>query len=829
MTCLRLLRNGILLATACWGLAGPNAQRAEAQQELLPDIVPWVRDDASYLVNWDLSAGRIRFQTMFANIGDGLFQIRTQSAGSGAATIPLWQRVFQGVDNGPLYTDYTIGSTLNFHQLHGHIHFDDFSEFQLLEAIISPEGVVTVGNLVANEVKTSYRIHDSAPIPDPTYAGAISYPSSNTGLFQNISVGYGDVYSHGTDGQSISLAGVPVGPSYWLRQIVDPTNVLREKDETNNSVEILIDLKDVGQAVRHLDGTLVKPGDVAPPKPGDLTGNRIIDVADWLAFKAAADASLTGVNDQAAMSLGDLDLDRTHSLSDLLLFRKYFDGANGAGAFASLGQVPEPSTLLLCGGALGVFALRRRLMYAGRAGGRHSLAAGLAIGICLACSEQADARIPLYVQNFNSLTLGPNVDETAPVDATAWTQTPPAGWTVDDSGVPYVNDPTRGVAEWEGWSFAQKTWWSAAAGDQGRSLFTLGQGNVAVADPDEWDDKGAPIATTPFAGYYNARMSTGAISLAGVSAGAAQLTFSSSWRAECCDEGPSSANNQTASIQASYDGGAFVDVMRWESDESSSFYKPDATNETVVVNLNNPAGAGNVKLKFGLLNAANDWWWAIDNVEVFTPTVLEVDTQTGLMTIVGGNDLTGYEIKSPSGSLNTAGWLAGNLDAQNLGSSTPTAADFNNDNAVNAADLELWNASFASSDAGDANGDGLTDGADLLLWQRQFGNAIAVGDSWETVFVGNKQIAEFFLQGDSSFGSRAIGLGYNTALDARDLTFSYTSADGLQLAGIVRYLPAARALEATMNVPEPALLPMSLAAVCGLAWRRPQVSRRWMA
>ncbi|MBA4105975.1 MAG: hypothetical protein C0485_09470 [Pirellula sp.] len=826
MTCLRLLRNGILLTAACWGLSGPNVRLAEAQQELLPDIVPWVRDYASYLVNWDISAGRIRFQTMFANIGDGLFQIRTQSAGSGTPTIPLWQRVFKGVDNGPLYTDYTIGSTLNFHQLHGHIHFDDFSEFQLLEAIISPEGVVTVGDLVANEVKTSYRITDSAPIPDSQYAGKISYPSSNTGLFQNISAGYGDVYSHGTEGQSISLAGVPVGPSYWLRQIVDPTNVLREKDETNNSIEILIDLNDVGQAVRHLNGTLVKPGDVAPPKPGDLTGNRIIDINDWLAFKAAAAASLTGVNDQVAMSLGDLDLDRTHSLSDLLLFRKYFDGANGAGAFASLGQVPEPSTLLLCGGALGFFALRRRLLRSGRDGGRHSLAAGLTIVICLACGEQADARIPLYVQNFDSLTLGPNVDETAPVDSTAWTQTPPAGWSVDDSGVPYVNDPSRGVAEWEGWSFAQKTWWSAAAEDQGRSQFTLGQGNVAVADPDEWDDKGAPIATTPFAGYYNARMSTGAISLAGVAAGAAKLTFSSSWRAECCDEGPENTNNPTASIQASYDGGAFVEVMRWESDEDSAFYKPDATNETVVVNLNNPIGAGNVKLKFGLLNAANDWWWAIDNLEVFTPTVLEVDTQTGLMTIVGGNDLTGYEIKSPSGSLNTAGWLAGNFDAQNLGTTVRTRGDFNGDSSVTSADLPVWNSAYGVGPEGDANSDGQTDGADLLIWQREFGNTIEPGESWETVFSGNKQLAEFFLKGDSSFASKSIGLGYNTTLDAHDLSFSYTSADGLQLTGIVRYLPTPPAVSASNMVPEPALLPMSLAAVCGLARRRQQVSCR---
>lgn len=829
MTCSTSIRFGRLLTAACLSLAALSTERAVAQQELLPDIVPWVRSDASYLVNWDISAGRIRFQTMFANIGDGLFQIRTESAGSGAPTIPLWQRVFKGVDNGPLYTDYAIGSTLNFHQAHGHIHFDDFSEFQLREAVVSPTGVVTVGNLVANEVKTSYRIHDSAPIPNPAYAGAVSYPSSNTGLFQNISRGYGDVYSHGTEGQSISLAGVPFGPSYWLRQIVDPTNVIHEKDETNNLIEILIDLNDIGKAVRHLDGTLVKPGDVAPPRPGDLTGNRVIDIDDWLAFKAAAAANLAGVNDQTALSLGDLDLDRTHSLSDLLLFRKYFDAANGAGAFAALDNVPEPSSLLLGGAALGFLGLARRLTRQRADASVRCVIVGLATASCLVAVESAEARVPLYVQNFDSLTLGPNVDETAPVDATAWTQTPPVGWTVDDSGVPYVNDPTRGVAEWEGWSFAEKTWWAAAAGDQQRSQFTLGQGNVAVADPDEWDDKGAPIATTPFAGYYNARMSTGDISLAGVSAGAAKLTFSSSWRAECCDEGPNSTNNQTASIQASYDGGAFVEVMRWESDSNSSSYKPDATNETVVVNLNNPAGASNVKLKFGLLNAANDWWWAIDNLEVFTPTVLEVNPQTGLMTIVGGNDLTGYEIKSPSGSLNTAGWLAGNLDAQNLGSAVPTAADFSNDNAVGAADLAQWNAAFGASATGDANGDGLTDGADLLLWQRQFGNSIAVGDSWETVFVGNKQIAEFFLQGDSSFSSQAIGLGYNTTLDARDLTFTYTSADGLQLTGIVRYLSAGQASEAAATVPEPSTPLISLIVFCSLARRGHQVSCRRMA
>ena len=66
MTCSTSIRFGRLLTAAWLSLAALSAERAVAQQELLPDIVPWVRSDASYLVNWDISAGRIRFQTMFA-------------------------------------------------------------------------------------------------------------------------------------------------------------------------------------------------------------------------------------------------------------------------------------------------------------------------------------------------------------------------------------------------------------------------------------------------------------------------------------------------------------------------------------------------------------------------------------------------------------------------------------------------------------------------------------------------------------------------------------------------------------------------------------------
>ncbi|MEX0611577.1 MAG: lysyl oxidase family protein [Pirellulales bacterium] len=775
--------------------------------------MPWVREDAPYLVNWDITSGNLRMQTMFANIGDGLLQLRTDLAGTGGATTPLTQRVFSGVDNGPIFQDYFVESAVNFHQDHGHIHFENFSEFQLLEALTDPSGVVTVGNLAANTVKTSYNISDTNPIPDPLYAGKVSYPSPSTsrGFFQNISVGWGDVYSHGTPGQSISLVGVPFGPKYWLRQTVDPTNVLREKSETNNSFEILIDLNHPGEAIRHLDSSFVQPGDVAPLPPGDLTGDRLINILDWTAFKAAATADLTGVSDEMALMLGDLNLDGKHSLSDVLLFRQYFDEAQGAGAFAAIQQVPEPSTVVLGGAAIILLLARRHVVRRPRA--KWFCFAVLAVS-CAEGSREAAANVTLFYEDFNGLTLGPNVHETL-VNPLAWTDSPPSGWSVDDSGVPFVADSTRGVTEWEGWSFADKAWWSTVAGDQQRSQFTLGQGTVAVADPDEWDDRGNPINGTPFAGYYNALFKTPVISLSGAAPGTAKLTFASSWRDECCDDGPSDTNSQTARIRVSYDGGNnFSQVLRWESSTTSPFFKNDATNETVVLDLNNPLGAANVIVEFGLLNAGNDWWWAIDNVEVFTPTALEVNTNTRQLSIIGAAEMTGYEITSLSSSLNHAGWEAGNLDAQNFGPPVLLSADFNNDNSVNAADYPVWRKSFGPGDGGDANGDGNTDQFDYDDWKQQFGQSLAAVESWETLISTNQQFLEFFLLGSSTFASQTIGAGYNTAIDGRDLTFTYTTVGDQEFVGIVRYVSGAGL--GSSAVPEPAAGAMFLAGIVAM-------------
>lgn len=209
--------------------------------------------------------------------------------------------------------------------------------------------------------------------------------------------------------------------------------------------------------------------------------------------------------------------------------------------------------------------------------------------------------IQLLSEDFEGVPLGPSAEEAPP--GSFWTDVPPAGWVVDDSGVPGAGDPANdGVTEWAGWSFVSKSWWAQVAGDQDRSLFDNGNAVVAVVDPDEWDDM------DHLPGLYNAFMSTPVIDISGVDAGTLWLAFDSSWRQE---------DTQTASITVQFDSGAPIEVLRWESGGGDpAFFKPDAVNETVAVELNNPAGAQEMVITFGMLDAGNDWWWAVDNIQV---------------------------------------------------------------------------------------------------------------------------------------------------------------------------------------------------------------------
>jgi hypothetical protein len=232
--------------------------------------------------------------------------------------------------------------------------------------------------------------------------------------------------------------------------------------------------------------------------------------------------------------------------------------------------------------------------------------------IILSITAPPAGKALLFQEDFEGMELLESPEE-SPGTQEVWTNIPPVGWTLDSSGVPGIGDPAvDGVTDWAGWVFADKEWWTSAAGDQRRSEFTLAQGTVAVADPDEWDDSTHPDGYDVAEDPYDTWLSTPPIDISGAEAGTVQLTFDSSWRPEY-----DSSYHQTANITASFNGGEPIEVLLWESDSASPNYKDDnSTNETITVSIENPPWATNVVFTFGLYDAGNDWWWAIDNIKV---------------------------------------------------------------------------------------------------------------------------------------------------------------------------------------------------------------------
>ena len=276
----------------------------------------------------------------------------------------------------------------------------------------------------------------------------------------------------------------------------------------------------------------------------------------------------------------------------------------------------------------------------------------------LAVASPAIGQLPfnnvVYTEDFESAVLQPSPQEQPLPPIPVWTDEF-AGWTVDDSGVPTVGNPDAGVEDWEGWAFVDGAFW-VSADDQNRSQFFDGNsvdgnetpfasGVVAVADPDEWDDFTTlpdpndptdTIGPADALGFYNAFITTPSIDVSSLGNDPIAIQFASSWRDEAFDDGDlfsPDGNNQTATLEVSVDGGAFTEILRWDSDENSSFFKGDSLgeaggqgqltgiggqyseNELIGVVLDE-TGADTVQFRFGMIEAGNDWWWAVDNIQV---------------------------------------------------------------------------------------------------------------------------------------------------------------------------------------------------------------------
>lgn len=265
----------------------------------------------------------------------------------------------------------------------------------------------------------------------------------------------------------------------------------------------------------------------------------------------------------------------------------------------------------------------------------------------LVMASGAGALTTLFAEDFDGIPLTSSPTYQLP---NAWSPNPPPGWDRFDD-LPGLNDPSLGVLEFKGWNFWQKPLWQAVAGGA-RQRFQRGQGVVAVADPDTWNDLGNPSDR----GLYNTFLTTPLISLDGVGDNDSRLIlgFDTSWRGGCCGTNQDFDNNQTAIVRARIDSGPAFEVLRWESarfrdgqgrptnnpfDGSGSantpnpFFMPREFDERVFLDFSDlltgfssahtgphaPAASGTgggIQFEFGMEDAGDDGWWAVDNLEL---------------------------------------------------------------------------------------------------------------------------------------------------------------------------------------------------------------------
>ncbi|HEX2040773.1 MAG TPA: lysyl oxidase family protein [Acidimicrobiales bacterium] len=130
-----------------------------------------------------------------------------------------------------------------WHAEHRHFHYTDFAKYEF--RTLTPEGRpdYTDAGLLGLSEKVSFCLVDSQRVRDdarPTPLYQTCLPT-----VQGVSAGWTDIYTTDLPGQNFSVAGLPDG-RYAVIIDMDYANTIRETDDTDNYVEVTVELSGMG-------------------------------------------------------------------------------------------------------------------------------------------------------------------------------------------------------------------------------------------------------------------------------------------------------------------------------------------------------------------------------------------------------------------------------------------------------------------------------------------------------------------------------------------------------------------------------------------------------
>jgi Concanavalin A-like lectin/glucanases superfamily len=179
----------------------------------------------------------LRFSNTVENVGEGPLEIRaTIDMSLNPPSGPAYQRIY---DTSGGFTDVPLtGSTLYYHAVHKHYHFDNWGAYQLwtksaYDAWIASGRTSGSPDLVGE--KTTSCVEDEEFVsPVPAAVWPASYPpncmpNSQNVIDEGLSPGWGDTYDYYRFQQWIDLGQSTLADgTYVLRSVTDPDNIVYE-------------------------------------------------------------------------------------------------------------------------------------------------------------------------------------------------------------------------------------------------------------------------------------------------------------------------------------------------------------------------------------------------------------------------------------------------------------------------------------------------------------------------------------------------------------------------------------------------------------------------
>lgn len=186
----------------------------------------------------------LRFDNVIANTGRGDLRMRFLLSGLGSD-----QRIEQIIDRTKGPSRYRDAGRYEWHETHGHAHYEGFAEFRLYAADLQAERLEPVGE----GVKSGFCLEDTElhwwrrrgngpmGITFPDCDVPSTQDEEGTWGVMGITRGWADVYTWDLPDQYIPIDGIPDG-TYVLAARADASELLRETREDDNSAWALLQL-----------------------------------------------------------------------------------------------------------------------------------------------------------------------------------------------------------------------------------------------------------------------------------------------------------------------------------------------------------------------------------------------------------------------------------------------------------------------------------------------------------------------------------------------------------------------------------------------------------